>query len=94
MIGDAKAKGKSHGAKAFTGKNSKGQSFKINLPSVSDGGGDFEQKPTAKRMDKHTARPGVGSRDKQSAAKQVTRKINPQGSAVDSWCRGERSSYK
>lgn len=66
MIGDAKAKGKSRGAKAYMGKNSEGRSHKINLPSASDGGGDSEQKPTAKRMDKHNARPGTGTRDKQN----------------------------
>lgn len=87
MIGDAKAKGKSRGAKAYMGKNSEGRSHKINLPSASDGGGDSEQKPTAKRMDKHNARPGTGTRDKQNPSKQRSRRI-------EAWCEGKSEHYK
>jgi len=89
MIGDVKHK-KGAKAVAYSGKNSKGRSFKINLPAVGDGGGDTEQVPKAKRLDKHTARPGVGSRDKQSPGKQQSRQL----STLDAWCCGKRGSYK
>jgi hypothetical protein len=71
-----------------------GKSF-INIPKPAkgDSGGDAEVGAPAARATKGM-KPGVGSRDKQSAAKQVTRKINPQGSAIESWCLGKRSSYK
>lgn len=85
MIGDVKHK-KGSKAVAFKGKNSEGRSFKIALPAASDGGGDTEQKPKAKRLDKHSARPGTGARDKQNPAAQRNH--------VTLWCEGKRSSYK
>ena len=89
MIGDVKQK-KGSKAVAYKGKNSEGRSHKINLPAASDGGGDVEQKPKAKRLDKHSARPGVGGRDKQNPGKQESRQL----STLDAWCQGKRSCYK
>jgi hypothetical protein len=85
MIGDVKHK-KGTKAVAFSQKNSKGRSYKINIPSVSDGGGDFQQKPGAKRLDKHNARPGTGARDKQNPKAQRNHKI-------EAWCQGSKD-YK
>jgi hypothetical protein len=85
MIGDVKHK-KGSKAVAYEGKNSKGRSHKVNLPAAGDGGGDNEQVPKAKRLDKHTARPGTGTHDKQNPKAQRSRKI-------EEWCHG-KGHYK
>jgi hypothetical protein len=82
MIGDIKQK-RGAKAEAYKGKNAKGQSYKINLPSSSDGGGDPKQKTAAKRAMKGM-RNGVGSKDKQNPAKQRDRKT-----LVARWCEGK-----
>lgn len=101
MIGDAVARGKrgntqAHGPE-FKQKNSKGQSFKTVTPAASDGGGDHEQKQTAKRMNSKGQRPGVGIADRQAPHKQQAHKglkHVDQGQIIDEWCAGKRGSYK
>lgn len=113
MIGTAQAKGK---VKSTTsagpvekarGMKRKGVAPRINLPAMSDSGGDNEQHAAAKRSTKGM-RPGIGLprdkvvepfRDKNSKGqsfKTVGARNNSSdaGGAVDEWCRGKRASYR
>ena len=85
MAGEVKHK-KGTKAVAFSEKNSKGRSYKINVPSVSDSGGDPGQRKTGKAMTRHGLGIGTNSTDKQNPRKQRNRKI-------EAWCEGGKD-YK
>jgi hypothetical protein len=114
MVGNAGAKGK---VKSTTsagpvekakGMKRKGVAPKINLPAMSDGGGDNEQKAVAKRSTKGM-RPGTGVEspakmwdavsDMRNAGKSF-KTLMPRneksdaGSLIDEWCNGKRKGYK
>lgn len=82
----------------FKKKNSEGRSYKTaDGPRTSDGGGDRENEKVAKHAHKGL-RPGTSTTDKQSPAKQRSRKVAvykiPEFTdKVDEWCAGKRKSY-
>jgi hypothetical protein len=113
MIGTARAKGKMKSTTAAgpvekaRGMKRKGVAPRINLPAMSDSGGDNEQHAVAKRSTKGM-RPGPGLplgkgiepfRDKNSEG-QSFKTVGPRnnssdaGGAIDEWCKGKRASYR
>jgi hypothetical protein len=82
----------------FKKKNSENQSYKhVDGPRKSHGGGDDENKKSAKRAHKTGPRPGTNTSDKQAPHKQKERKELKhvdQGSILNEWCCGKRGNYK
>jgi hypothetical protein len=101
MIGDAVAAGKrGNSYKAgpeFKKKNSEGRSHKhVDGPRLSHGGGDTENKKSAKSA-RSSAGPKFNTSDKQAPHKQRASKELKhvdQGQILNEWCAGKRGSYK
>lgn len=108
MIGDAAARGKVKGTTKEQKQYKHGSSYLSVTSSASDGGGDKDGKPAAKRavkgMKNGPGKPnGPGPKPyegkhpgKRSGFKTVAPKTEGDSglSSIDAWCQGKRGSYK